>query len=89
MHTVYVNSYMALLNARHYLGSDGSSYSSQIRPPHVYRPDVHVNTSHELQDTPRMSKVDRFQTSDSALEHSTFYPPVVVRSKLLYSLYIG
>ncbi|KAG2108320.1 hypothetical protein BD769DRAFT_1392764 [Suillus cothurnatus] len=74
---LYVNSYMALLNARHYLGSDGSSYSSQIRPPHVYRPDVHVNTSHELQDTPRVSKVDRFQTSDSALEHSTFYPPAV------------
>jgi len=74
---LYVNSYMALLNARHYLGSDGSSYSSQIRPPHVYRPDVHVNTSHELQDTPRVSKVDRFQASDSALEHSTFYPPAV------------
>ncbi|KAG2111421.1 hypothetical protein BD769DRAFT_70732 [Suillus cothurnatus] len=29
---LYVNSYMALLNARHYLGSDGSSYSSQIDP---------------------------------------------------------
>jgi hypothetical protein len=27
MHLVYVNSYMALLNARHYLGSDGSPHS--------------------------------------------------------------
>lgn len=71
---LYVNSYMALLNARHYLGSDGSSYNSQIRPPHVYRPEIQVNNSHELQDrSPQTSKVDGFQICDSA----TYYPSVV------------
>ncbi|KAG1861635.1 hypothetical protein F4604DRAFT_1787286 [Suillus subluteus] len=75
---LYVNSYMALLNARHYLGSDGSPHSSQNRPPHVYRPDVQVNISHELQDrSPRTSKMGRFQMSDTALEHPTYYPPAV------------
>ncbi|KAG2038247.1 hypothetical protein BDR03DRAFT_895658 [Suillus americanus] len=75
---LYVNSYMALLNARHYLGSDGSTHSSQARPPLVYRPDVQVNISHELQDiSPRMSKVDRFQLSDTALEDPTYYASAV------------
>ncbi|KAG1720300.1 hypothetical protein EDB19DRAFT_578307 [Suillus lakei] len=75
---LYVNSYMALLNARHYLGSDGSTHSSQPRPPHVYRPELQVDVSHESQDrSPRTSKVDRFQISDSALEHPTYYPPAV------------
>lgn len=75
---LYVNSYMALLNARHYLGSDGSPHSSQTRPPHVYRPELQANFSHELQGrSPRTSKVEGFQIYESALEHPTYYPPAM------------
>lgn len=87
MHLVYVNSYMALLNARHYLGSDGSPHSSQTRPPRVYCPELQVNISHELQGrSPRTSKAEGFQIYENALEHPTYYPSVVVRSKMTYCL---
>jgi hypothetical protein len=90
MHSVYVNSYMALLNARHYLGSEGSPHSSQTRPPHVYRPELQANFSHELQDrSPRTSKVEGFQIYESALEHPTYYPPAMVCSTMTYRLCIG
>ncbi|KAG2126230.1 hypothetical protein DEU56DRAFT_556493 [Suillus clintonianus] len=81
---LYVNSYMALLNARHYLGSDGGSHSSQNRTPHVYRPELPVDVLRESQDrsTPQTSNVDKFQISDSALEHANYYPPASARSKM-------
>ncbi|KAG1718485.1 uncharacterized protein EDB91DRAFT_1258529 [Suillus paluster] len=69
---VYVNSYMALLNARYY--HDGSAHTSQARPPQVYRPELQVKVSQDV--FPRISTSDKLQVPDKAREHPTYYTPV-------------
>ncbi|KAG1723967.1 uncharacterized protein EDB91DRAFT_154176 [Suillus paluster] len=54
---LYVNSYMALLNARYY--HDGSAHTSQARPPQVYRPELQVKVSQDV--FPRISTSDKLQ----------------------------
>ncbi|KAG0699782.1 hypothetical protein DFH29DRAFT_33669 [Suillus ampliporus] len=67
---LYVNSYLALLNARYY--HDINAHTSQRRPPRVYRPELQVNVSQD--GFPRTSGADKFQVSDRTREH-TYYPP--------------
>ncbi|KAG1717730.1 uncharacterized protein EDB91DRAFT_1259371 [Suillus paluster] len=69
---LYVNSYMALLNARYY--HDGSAHTSQARPPQVYRPELQVKVSQDV--FPRISTSDKLQVPDKAREHPTYYTPV-------------
>ncbi|KAG1740210.1 uncharacterized protein EDB91DRAFT_364508 [Suillus paluster] len=62
---LYVNSYFALLNARYYY--DGSARTSQSRLPHVYRPDLHSNTSED--GFPRTFKADKFHSDGMCSFH--------------------
>ncbi|KAG1723972.1 uncharacterized protein EDB91DRAFT_154497 [Suillus paluster] len=81
---LYVNSYMALLNARYY--HDGSAHTSQARPPQVYRPELQIKVSQDV--FPRISTSDKLQVPDKAREHPAYYTPVAVRSKTADSAYI-
>ncbi|OAX34768.1 hypothetical protein K503DRAFT_698130 [Rhizopogon vinicolor AM-OR11-026] len=86
--TLYVNSYLALLNARYYQGSNRGTHVSQPQSSYVYRQERQVNVSHEI--SSRISKPDEFQIhdGDSAPENPTFHH-VEVRSKTSDSAYIG
>ncbi|KAG1740212.1 uncharacterized protein EDB91DRAFT_364498 [Suillus paluster] len=84
---LYVNSYMALLNARYDLGFNESAYTPQSRPPHVYHPKLQVNISQDR--SSRTSEADKFQFSHRAREHPTYYPPAVVRSRAADSGYMA
>lgn len=45
---LYVNSFMALMNARYYLQTDAVSVGSEFRVRHeVYHPELHINTSQD------------------------------------------
>jgi hypothetical protein len=90
MRLVYVNSYLALLNARYYLGSDGGTVVSQHRPPLVYRPELQVTVSHDRFSRPFNSKADEFKASDNddcAQEHPAYHH-IMVRSQISDSAYI-
>ncbi|KAG1740222.1 uncharacterized protein EDB91DRAFT_364564 [Suillus paluster] len=79
---LYVNSYMALLNARQYMGSDESPHASHNRPPRTYLPELQVNLNVSQDRSIRTSETDKFQLSERALEHPSYYPPTVVRDSV-------
>ncbi|OJA19083.1 hypothetical protein AZE42_03739 [Rhizopogon vesiculosus] len=69
---LYVNSYLALLNARRYLGPDGGTPVSRRRSQRVYRPELQANVSHN--GSSQTCKADEFQVSDRdiAPEHPAY-----------------
>jgi hypothetical protein len=58
MFQVYVNSYLALLNARYYLQPDTDTINSAGYQIHrgVHRPELHVNVSQDETSSPNVFK---------------------------------
>lgn len=91
MRLVYVNSYLALLNACYYLGSDDGTLVSYPRPPHVYHPELQVIVGHDRFSRSSNLKADELQASDnddSTPEHPAYHD-VMVRSEISDSTYIS